>query len=57
MSKVSKATSMKQRSEGRIARTDSACWCGQDLDAVRHANCPRCGRRRAVPSRLESVAN
>jgi hypothetical protein len=38
-----------------MARPDSVCWCGQDLDVARHAHCPRCGRRR-FPSRREVLA-
>ena len=31
----------------RASGVPPVCWCGQDLEYVRHTHCPRCGTARA----------
>lgn len=38
----------RPRNAARMPGAAPACWCGQELDVVRHGHCPRCGRRRAT---------
>ena len=45
-------TTTRPRAEARNPGGAGACWCGQELDTVRHGHCPRCGRRRAT-SRID----
>jgi hypothetical protein len=41
-------TTTRPLAEARNPGGAGACWCGQELDVVRHGYCPRCGRRRAT---------
>lgn len=43
----SSAASVTTRNRRRGTEMRPACWCGQDMDAVRGEHCPRCGTLRA----------
>ncbi|WP_159081458.1 hypothetical protein [Nocardioides sediminis] len=33
---------------GNLRGTPDVCWCGQDVEHVRGAHCPRCGTARST---------
>jgi hypothetical protein len=55
MDKNPPTLSTRQWGRPRLGEIASACWCGQDLECVQRAHCPRCGRARLMPSRTTAL--